>query len=149
MHVGEIEAGLFAGLTEDQKNAVSFPQRRLLVVAGAGSGKTEVMARRIAWWVGDADGGALLEYQPERGLVRYLDAEGDDQGELNVPLDEASIRDATALVSQTARKIRDRAFKLGPPLQKGGTPRCPKCDFFGLCGMKEAAAHNAASARRL
>lgn len=27
-------------------------KRRLLIVAGAGSGKTEVMARRAAWWVG-------------------------------------------------------------------------------------------------
>src|SRR5262245_50474242 len=52
MRTDEIEALLFSGLTEDQNRAVKFAKRRLLVVAGAGSGKTEVMARRIAWWVG-------------------------------------------------------------------------------------------------
>src|SRR5690606_6689936 len=40
------------GLTVAQKEAVRSRKRRVLVVAGAGSGKTEVMARRIAWWVG-------------------------------------------------------------------------------------------------
>lgn len=39
-------------LTPDQQEAVKSNRRRLLVVAGAGSGKTEVMARRVAWWVG-------------------------------------------------------------------------------------------------
>ncbi len=43
---------LFADLTDGQKDAVKSPARLVLVVAGAGSGKTEVMARRIAWWVG-------------------------------------------------------------------------------------------------
>lgn len=43
---------LLQGLTKKQKDAVMSPKRRVLVVAGAGSGKTEVMARRIAWWVG-------------------------------------------------------------------------------------------------
>ncbi len=81
-----------------------------------------------------------LEYQPEKGLVRYLDAD-DAKRELDVPLDEASIREATALVSETARKIRDRTFKAGPHRQKDGTPRCPGCDFLGLCGMKDAAPH--------
>lgn len=38
-------------LNEEQRAAVSSEKRRLLVVAGAGSGKTEVMARRVAWWV--------------------------------------------------------------------------------------------------
>src|SRR5436309_9406686 len=38
-------------LTDDQKKAVKSPKRRVLIVAGAGSGKTEVMARRVAWWV--------------------------------------------------------------------------------------------------
>src|SRR5690606_33818137 len=44
-------AVLIRGLTAQQKSAVTSPKRRLLVIAGAGSGKTEVMARRIAWWV--------------------------------------------------------------------------------------------------
>src|SRR5260370_9766703 len=39
-------------LTAKQAAAVKSQKRRVLVVAGAGSGKTEVMARRIAWWVG-------------------------------------------------------------------------------------------------
>jgi DNA helicase-2/ATP-dependent DNA helicase PcrA len=39
-------------LTKRQVEAVHSSKRRVLVVAGAGSGKTEVMARRIAWWVG-------------------------------------------------------------------------------------------------
>ncbi len=48
----EIQDLLFERLTEDQKNAVRSEHRQVLVVAGAGSGKTEVIARRIAWWVG-------------------------------------------------------------------------------------------------
>ncbi|AEW03635.1 UvrD/REP helicase [Sulfobacillus acidophilus DSM 10332] len=47
----EIKERLLAGLTEDQKVAVQSPKRRLLIVAGAGAGKTEVMARRIVWWI--------------------------------------------------------------------------------------------------
>lgn len=43
---------LLADLTERQKEAVESDVRRLLIVAGAGSGKTEVVARRIAWYVG-------------------------------------------------------------------------------------------------
>ena len=42
---------LLDGLNAEQKEAVRNESRRLLVVAGAGSGKTEVMARRVAWWV--------------------------------------------------------------------------------------------------
>lgn len=48
----KMEKLLLDKLTEGQKDAVKAKDRRLLVVAGAGSGKTEVMARRIAWWVG-------------------------------------------------------------------------------------------------
>ena len=42
---------LLANLNDEQRAAASNESRRLLVVAGAGSGKTEVMARRVAWWV--------------------------------------------------------------------------------------------------
>src|SRR5690348_6734940 len=52
MSVEAIQALLFKDLTDGQRDAVKSSHRRLLVVAGAGSGKTEVMARRIAWWVG-------------------------------------------------------------------------------------------------
>src|SRR5438552_13535954 len=51
----EIQELLLKNLTGDdqrgQKKAVKSAKRRVLVVAGAGSGKTEVMARRVAWWV--------------------------------------------------------------------------------------------------
>ena len=40
-------------MTEDQRLAISSQARRLLVIAGAGSGKTDVMARRVAWWIRD------------------------------------------------------------------------------------------------
>ncbi|MXZ76012.1 MAG: ATP-dependent helicase [Gemmatimonadetes bacterium] len=42
---------LLTDLNHEQQNAVSSNSRRLLVVAGAGSGKTEIMARRVAWWI--------------------------------------------------------------------------------------------------
>ena len=47
----EARAVLLADLDKEQRKAVRSKSRRLLVVAGAGSGKTEVMARRVAWWV--------------------------------------------------------------------------------------------------
>ena len=51
--VVDAKSQLLEGLTPDhQARAVASPARRLLVVAGAGSGKTEVMARRVAWWIG-------------------------------------------------------------------------------------------------
>lgn len=43
---------LLEDLNREQQEAVCNDARRMLVVAGAGSGKTEVMARRVAWWVG-------------------------------------------------------------------------------------------------
>src|SRR2546423_3777631 len=47
-----IAAKLLGNLTDDQKRAVKSEKRRVLIVAGAASGKTEVMARRVAWWIG-------------------------------------------------------------------------------------------------
>src|SRR6266550_7666259 len=49
--VPSVRDALLDGLTNDQKKAVKSAKRRVLIVAGAGSGKTEVMARRVAWWV--------------------------------------------------------------------------------------------------
>jgi DNA helicase-2/ATP-dependent DNA helicase PcrA len=52
MESSEVEKLLLTGLDPDQELAVRSGARRLLILAGAGSGKTEVMARRVAWWLG-------------------------------------------------------------------------------------------------
>lgn len=82
-----------------------------------------------------------LEYQPDKGLVRYLDVdrERNEHHELEVPLDEASVELARKTVVATATAIRDRSFRSGPKKPgHDGQPRCGGCDFLGFCGMSEA-----------
>ncbi len=79
-----------------------------------------------------------LQYQPEQGLVRYLDAEDKSKAELPVPLDDTALANAKATVARTASRIRERAFKEGPVARADAVSRCGTCDFIGFCGMKEA-----------
>jgi DNA helicase-2/ATP-dependent DNA helicase PcrA len=88
-----------------------------------------------------------LEYQPEQGLVRYLDAEDPAKAELRVALDDASIAKAKQTVAQTAAQIRNRNFTAGPAPRPDGKHRCSTCDFIGFCGMKEAVSYKAAHPR--
>jgi len=82
-----------------------------------------------------------LEYEPEAGLVRYLDAKADEKREIRVPLDHAHLESAQREVAKTASEIRDRKFKLGPTNKSSDRQRCPTCDFVGMCGQKEALAY--------
>jgi len=88
-----------------------------------------------------------LEYQPDQGLVRYLDAEDKSKAELRVALDDASIAKAKQTVAQTAAQIRNRNFTSGPAPRPDGKHRCGTCDFLGFCGMKEAVSYKAAHPR--
>ena len=40
---------IFEGLNSQQKEAVCSENQHILVIAGAGSGKTRVLVRRLAW----------------------------------------------------------------------------------------------------
>ena len=48
--VGSV-AAILSGLNDEQRAAVTHGEGPLLIVAGAGTGKTQVLTRRIAWLV--------------------------------------------------------------------------------------------------
>lgn len=83
-----------------------------------------------------------LEYEPDVGLVRYLDVdppEPVERRQLEVSLDSKSVKAAEDTVLGVAKAIRHRDFRKGPVKpDANGMHRCPTCDFFGFCGMKEA-----------
>lgn len=51
MHAPEFQSPLLQGLNEEQARAVTLPAEHALILAGAGSGKTRALTRRIAWLV--------------------------------------------------------------------------------------------------
>ena len=72
-----------------------------------------------------------LEYEPERGLVRYLGGERPD--EMAVEFDEETLAEAAAVVRRAAREIKGRRFHDRPQKEHGS--RCATCDFGLLCGV--------------
>jgi DNA helicase-2/ATP-dependent DNA helicase PcrA len=81
-----------------------------------------------------------LEYQPEQGLVRYLDGTSGEKAELQVPLQDEDLAAAKSTVASTVLKIREREFRRGPVQARQGGSRCEGCDFLGVCGMEDALA---------
>ena len=90
-----------------------------------------------------------LEYEPERGLVRYLGEDDPSKRELVVDLSEEALRKARRIVVATAAEIRDRRFHDGPR-RKPRNPklhgRCGECDFVRFCGLEPAKAYRASLA---
>ena len=82
-----------------------------------------------------------LEFEPERGLVRYL-GEGDPNSQqLDVPLDESALADARRIVAEAAGNIKNRKFHEGPtrkPRDPTHKSRCQECDHLLFCPMTEA-----------
>ena len=87
-----------------------------------------------------------LEYEPERGLVRYLDAEKSAPKELAIPLDAETITLAHSEVAGAVTDIKNRKFDSGPLPQY--SDRCAACDFFAFCGRKEAMKAKAKSGKK-
>jgi len=87
-----------------------------------------------------------LEYEPDRGLVRYLGETDPEHRELDVELDNRALAEARGVVAATAGSIRRRQFTAGPrpaARDRDGSTRCGRCDFLGICGMPEARAQRA------
>jgi len=76
-----------------------------------------------------------LQYETDKGLVRYLGEEDPGKKELEIDLDEASVRNAEKEVKKILRGIQNRDFLKGPSKAKGGKKRCESCDWV-FCGMK-------------
>jgi DNA helicase-2/ATP-dependent DNA helicase PcrA len=80
--------GLLHGLTESQRDAVTSDGAPLCILAGAGSGKTRVLTRRIAWRItqGSADPRHVLALTFTRKAA----------GELRTRLGKLGVRDGVA-----------------------------------------------------
>ncbi|HYN47911.1 MAG TPA: ATP-dependent DNA helicase [Candidatus Nanopelagicales bacterium] len=103
---------LLAGLNAEQKRAVTHGEGPLLVVAGAGTGKTQVVTRRIAWLI------ATRRARPSEILaLTFTDKAAE---EMQARVDRLVPYGYTDTVISTFhafgdRVIRDHALELGLP----------------------------------
>lgn len=82
-----------------------------------------------------------LEYEPDRGMVRYLGEPDSSKRELLIDLNDAALGEARKTVAEAAAEIRKRNFHRGPiakPRDSRFDIRCGECDFVGFCGQQEA-----------
>lgn len=103
---------LLAGLNAEQRRAVTHGEGPLLVVAGAGTGKTQVVTRRIAWLI------ATKRAKPSEILaLTFTDKAAE---EMQVRVDQLVPYGYTDTVISTFhafgdRVIREHALELGLP----------------------------------
>ena len=105
-------AALLAGLNPEQRRAVTHGDGPLLVVAGAGTGKTQVITRRIAWLI------ATRRARPSEILALTFTDQAAD--EMQVRVDQLVPYGYTDTAISTFhafgdRLIREFAFELGLP----------------------------------
>ncbi len=101
---------IIAGLDSSQREAVTNPARLLAVIAAAGSGKTTVLARRVAWRV--ARGDALARHVLALTFTRQA------AGELRRRLRSLGLAEpieAGTFHAVAYRSLRQRARDLGQP----------------------------------
>jgi DNA helicase-2/ATP-dependent DNA helicase PcrA len=103
---------LLAGLNVEQRRAVRHAKGPLLVVAGAGTGKTQVITRRIAWLI------ATKRAKPSEILALTFTDQAAD--EMQVRVDELVPYGYTDTAISTFhafgdRLVREFAFELGLP----------------------------------
>jgi len=103
-------AALMRGLNADQRRAVTHGEGPLLVVAGAGTGKTQVITRRIAWLI------ATRRAKPSEILALTFTDKAAEEMQLRVDQLVPYGYTDTAISTFHAfgdRLIREHAFDLG------------------------------------
>jgi len=103
---------LLAGLNAEQKRAVTHRDGPLLVVAGAGTGKTQVITRRIAWLIG------TRQARPAEILALTFTDQAADEMQTRVDQLVPYGYTDTAISTFHAfgdRLIREHAYELGLP----------------------------------
>jgi DNA helicase-2/ATP-dependent DNA helicase PcrA len=77
-----------------------------------------------------------LEYEPQKGLVRYIGENDHNKRETRVELSPTELESVRNKVIETTRKIKGRDFDHGPVPEMND--RCKNCDFLGICNRHEA-----------
>ncbi|MCL2579324.1 MAG: UvrD-helicase domain-containing protein [Oscillospiraceae bacterium] len=136
--IGEVLDKYFGGLNQSQRRAVLRINGPLLILAGAGSGKTTVLVRRIENMI--LFGDAYAKNQPagspqaEQVLQAYLSGEEIDPQQLSQAMGVDRVPPwkilAITFTNKAAGELRDRLAKL---LGEGVGADVPASTFHSLC----------------
>ncbi len=118
--VAEVSDALGIGFSDQQLRAIAAPLEPGVIIAGAGSGKTTVMAARVVWLVGSG------QVRPEEvlGLTFTRKAAAELSGRVRVALARAGVVDAEGLDDAgeqlimtydafAARLVADHGLRIG------------------------------------